>query len=938
MTPAPASVARATMREATFFCATGLDGAPDRAAILRRVEGAGGIVHTSDGAEVRAVFGLHEADGRDTEAAVRLGLDLVAGASELSIGVDVGRVTADEAGGLANDVELASSFAPAARLAASRRGQVRLSRAASRAVEREIELEADAGGEDASIAKAARARRAPSTRFVGRRAELERLGVALGRALRGEATAAFVSGDRGAGKTRLVNELERRLGKLPSGAQIAYAVCPRDFDGAGAPLSAVAAVARSLFGAALRADEAPAATAEKRADLSKRLRALGLDEADTTELADLASSARAAQSEESVSRSFGRALAKASRDRPVALVLDDCHAIDPASARVLGGLLGEPAARRLFLVFAGRSLTEPLADRAEAIPLGPLSDADVAVLAANLLGARVLPPELVTHLAARAEGNPLFVELIVKELTDGARVTVRQGVAQVDLEGAGVPRTLRALVEGRLARLSEAGGEDARDVLRAMAVLGDEATEMEIAGLVELPVERVVAARKKLDERGLTSGSRLESVLAEVVLETIPEDERRRAHARAAQIVESLGETSGDRVDRVAAHLFACDDRVGAARRFARAAAWHATSSSSPFRAPRADLAARSAARALSVAPLDAVDAVDLAGWLGTLADAVVRSRVRVGFTDLAATVLDRIDRAGDATLRVTTRLDVARIAAAESSFEQAEVVLSQARELATQPELVARSLAAEVELAERSGDVRRGADAAAQLLALGDVADARVLLDAATLFASSLALDQAQRAVELAYEIALTDNAALRASVESRRGRVLLVAGDAAGAQRASLLAADLADAHSLSFEVASAKLTLADAHLALERPERAYSAFVEALEAAEGGGHERLGVLARGGLAYLDGLRSRSAPLAGAETALARFARETEARGFAADALVLRLYGGRLLLSRDREAEARGELERVEKVARELGHLALARDAAAALARAAR
>ncbi len=945
-TPTPSAVTRAEKREATLLVATGLDTTDGRSELLLHIERAGGVVLSRDGTEVRAVFGLRDADGRDTEAAVGAALDLLRDAPETGIGIDLARVMVDEQGVVVGDVELAASFALAARLASSQKGCVRVSRAAGRAVEREIELEAESGDDESLRATARRARSLPSSRFVGRRAQVEDLGKAFGRAVRGELTTAFVVGERGVGKTRLLAELERRLAKLPAGAHFFRAACPRDWTGSPTPFAAVAELTRALIGTASIdgavgvSEVEPRGAKDEGGEIVRRLRSLGLDENDTSELVALASATKRLASEKSPARALGRVLERLARDGTVVVALDDVQFLDSASARVLETVFSEAEPRRVLLILAGRSLPRGVFSRTEPTLLGPLDEADVAVLTAGLLGARVLPPELVGYLNERAEGSPLLVELIVKELSDAALVTVRQGIAQVDLAHASVPRTLRAIIEGRLARLESSSGPSdpgPREVLRAMAVLGSGATNEEISAFVDVSFDRVNAVLAEPGVKALLSVGRLSGTLAEVVLETIPAEERARSHARAAELVGAAGEPTGERLDRVGAHLAASGDASGAAFQFARAAALHANplGVGVGHRVARPDLAARSAARALSTADLDELEASDLRAWLSILAESVVRSRARVGFVDIAANVIERIDAVGDPSARVLARLDVARIAAAESSFAQAEVVLAQARDLCHDSDLLARALSAEVELAERTGEITRGRDAARALSALGPVGDARVLLDAATLFAEALDLAEATRAIDLAYEIGLVDTAALRASVEARRARVLLIAGEATSAQRTSLLAADLAEAHELFFDVASAKLTLADAYLALDRPERACAAFVEALEAAEGAGHERLVVLARAGLAFVEGLRAHLAKSQAAPLLLSRIVQETEARGFIGDALYVRLLLGRLELARGDLVAARNELERAEKQALFVGHRALARDCAKELLR---
>ena len=65
--------------------------------------------------------------------------------------------------------------------------------------------------------------RVSSPEFVGRAAELARLEAALERAERGSAAAAFVAGESGVGKTRLLRELERRA--VERGARVLRGDC-----------------------------------------------------------------------------------------------------------------------------------------------------------------------------------------------------------------------------------------------------------------------------------------------------------------------------------------------------------------------------------------------------------------------------------------------------------------------------------------------------------------------------------------------------------------------------------------------------------------------------------------------------------------------------------------------------------------------------------------
>jgi predicted ATPase len=115
-------------------------------------------------------------------------------------------------------------------------------------------------------------------------------------------------------------------------------------------------------------------------------------------------------------------------------------------------------ARELF----GDALTE--------IRLEPLTEADSRKLVANLLEIESLPDAVRDLIMTRAEGNPFFVEEVVRMLI-GRGVIVAQGdrwVATEEVSGTEIPETLHGLLLARIDQLPEA----AKRSLRIAAVIG----------------------------------------------------------------------------------------------------------------------------------------------------------------------------------------------------------------------------------------------------------------------------------------------------------------------------------------------------------------------------------------------------------------------------------------------------------------------------------
>lgn len=125
---------------------------------------------------------------------------------------------------------------------------------------------------------------------------------------------------------------------------------------------------------------------------------------------------------------------------------------------------------------------------ATTISLAPLSDAECGALIAGLLGSAALPGEVRARITTVAEGNPLFVEEMLRMLVDDGRL-VRKGegvgvgeewFATGDLADVHVPPTISALLSARLDRLSE----PERALLEAAAVAGKEFHRGAVAALL----------------------------------------------------------------------------------------------------------------------------------------------------------------------------------------------------------------------------------------------------------------------------------------------------------------------------------------------------------------------------------------------------------------------------------------------------------------------
>jgi len=168
--------------------------------------------------------------------------------------------------------------------------------------------------------------------------------------------------------------------------------------------------------------------------------------------------------------------------RPLALAFEDIHWADPSSVDLLIKLLpltGEAPILYCFVTRPDRdapgwklvaAARETVGAGLTELSLNPLTEADSRQLVANLLEIESLPDRIRTIILQKAEGNPFFVEEVIRMLIDrGAIVKKGEGwVAGKEIENVDIPDNLQGLLLARIDRLPE----DVKRTLRVASVIG----------------------------------------------------------------------------------------------------------------------------------------------------------------------------------------------------------------------------------------------------------------------------------------------------------------------------------------------------------------------------------------------------------------------------------------------------------------------------------
>ena len=551
-------------------------GAKETSPILDRIlERSSGQV-VEDTGDVRYVlFGLVQSDGRDTETAARLALHLPEAFPEAGflMGVHAGRVVVEADGSIRKDEAYQKLLTRVTDLVArAKTGRALVSAVAAKASRRFFELlELDAVTHELV---AERDLAEAFGRFVGRRAELRRVGEALANGSRGKQTLVSIVGDAGSGKTRLILETMRRVraGKNDVG-MVVTRVPPNARD---LPLSACQAMLREVLGIG------DLESAAEIGDKVGRLRELGLSKTEMDAVAkavglDVEGDSDLGQ--RPLRAAIGRISTKLAQDRLTVFAFDDLEGIDAESLQILQRLARTPTGGRIIILVAHRDDApfewDGFPNHIE-IRLGPLPDDDIARLVAARLGVDEVPGELLREIALKSSGNPLYVEEYLLALQEAGAVSVAEGKATYRPgEGVEVPRSLRGIIAGRLARLDD----DERALLRIASVVGGRFHIAMLAHVAQLSRERVgelfegLVSREILIQTGAEEMGFAHGLVPEIVRSQLPLDARRSLHASVAEAFEAVyPEHLDELAERLAHHYREAGKRSRAIDYLVRAA------------------------------------------------------------------------------------------------------------------------------------------------------------------------------------------------------------------------------------------------------------------------------------------------------------------------------------------------------------------------------
>ncbi len=403
--------------------------------------------------------------------------------------------------------------------------------------------------------------------LVGRGAELALLSKTMDDAARGAGRSAFIVGEGGIGKTRLVSAAGERAAK--AGWRVAV----------GRAYPVETGVPYALFSDALL----PLVSSLDPATLSVLTRGTADDFGflfptlgSSTRRDRASSGADPSEIKARLLWSFTQFLGRLSAKQPLFIVLENLQWADASSLELLHFVARQIERQKIILLGTYNEAerdsnavlrsTEHSLLRLGALTvqrLGPLTPADVEDIVHQMFGVdRNTTRRFSGLLHDSTRGNPFFVEETLKSLTESGALTQNNGRwTGWEMESLGLPSTIRDVIKARVDRLSNS----ARTLANLAAVIGVRAPHDTLAKVAGLSQSEIIAgldellAQRVLEETGTVEAIRYDfthPLLQQVIYSELGQAKARLLHATVAEALETLyGGSALARADELAVHF-----------------------------------------------------------------------------------------------------------------------------------------------------------------------------------------------------------------------------------------------------------------------------------------------------------------------------------------------------------------------------------------------
>ena len=246
------------------------------------------------------------------------------------------------------------------------------------------------------------------------------------------------------------------------------------------------------------------------------------------------------------------------RQQPLLLILEDLHWADDLSLDLLWVLLDELVAVPMMVICVYRPerehgsgqidsmVSSKCLERYTPISLKPLTPQQSQEMVASMLAIENLPAETRTAILEKTEGNPFFVEEVIRFLIERGIIMQEEGRWKVheSMTELAVPDTIQSVILSRIDRLHE----EVKSVLQCASIIG-RVFQHRLLGYLSGQEEILEECLSELEANGLVYKERIvpeleyafkHALTQETTYQGLLSRQRRMFHERAGQGIETL--------------------------------------------------------------------------------------------------------------------------------------------------------------------------------------------------------------------------------------------------------------------------------------------------------------------------------------------------------------------------------------------------------------
>ena len=281
-----------------------------------------------------------------------------------------------------------------------------------------------------------------------------------------------------------------------------------------------------------------------------------------------------------IQKSMRELLLKGSENNPLVFIIEDLHWADQSSIELLQSLFRLAENNKILFICTLRpnyhetgdkmisAVKEKYTDFYSEIRLEPLNDNDCRLLLENLLKMKMLPDKLKDSISKNTEGNPFFIEEVIRSLIDDNIIEIKNGqfLLSGDVDDIVVPVSVKDVLLARIDKLDE----PVKYALKVASVVGryfsyellkqvtDEYKNLEsiISSLLKL---ELIRENKEKTEREYLF---YHALAQEAVYDTLLTKNRQELHLKVAAAIENIfAQKISDYYEVLAHHYSLGDDK-----------------------------------------------------------------------------------------------------------------------------------------------------------------------------------------------------------------------------------------------------------------------------------------------------------------------------------------------------------------------------------------